>query len=443
VNICAADLSAFALPGSGRLGVGLYVAHLNRWVGDGPFSRDSLLVLRRESMRELKSRETSLLRVLSHLDLSQPTSTSSKEFRRAWEVMTRELPPQNVWKRDRDPMLKDSKTQLRKFYRVFGEALVNLLSLNCDQKAPLQHIQQQCKQDNDEIARFSYSITVNEDDDDDEGKRLGSSRRLMDLNLRKWSPNTKPQLTPPRYGCGSDHEPLIPMNMEMTALLINNKFLGHDPNSMKLRLFSIVPYNADDDRFAISINSEYGVSWHHPFGVEGTDHVELSKWSVMKDCLLANDWCVYLHANAVILKHSSDWLYDKVLELDREKSDVFIHFFSEQFSASLIMKSCEASLSWIDSTMIRGLLAGKKEESELLFTTKHFHWWKEESTRSEFIDRVRSPLVALEYLRGLCRGEQDFKRTTNSSAHHFDVVVVEEEELEVSGDMLDDGLIWN
>lgn len=422
---CAADRSAFALPGSGRLAVGVYVAHLSRWVGDGPWDPQSLLVLRREDLSKHDSRVTALLRVLRHLGLDIPSTNAGlgeEALRRAWDVMVKELPPQNVWKRDRAAMLVETRQVLSEFYVGFGYALARFVSTDCTQLA--SSLLAECEHANKHALLLAYDDATS----DSSGGRVGQSRSSVDYALRKWSPHAIAQFIPPKYGCHSHSEPLVPATAEMTALLINSRQAQHDSLSLRIRFYTVMPFDGDVDRFTVAVNSEYAVGWHHPFVVEGVEHVTLGKWFKMKDCLASSDWCVYVPSNTAILEHSRDWIGEAILRSDRDLK------YARLLEGGIIaLKSCTSSLSLVDS-VLSGL--SRSLEEGALVASFFPAPTTDESPTSCSEDKVKEMATAaeaIELLRQLCKGG-------------LSLAVMTEEVLSIEsarGQKADEELVWN
>jgi hypothetical protein len=110
---CAHDRHEFAVGGTGRLGIGLYVLFIEKWLEH--FSPDQFLVVRLEDYEQ--DPRAYMTTLFNFLGLDEPQE---------WSKILRHV-HLNQHKAPREPLYEDTETILRAFYKPYNELLSQLL----------------------------------------------------------------------------------------------------------------------------------------------------------------------------------------------------------------------------------------------------------------------------------------------------------------------------
>ena len=110
---CAHDRYRFAVGGWGRLAIGLYVLHLEKWLEQ--FDPAQFLLLRLEDFSQ--DPERYMQRVFDFLGVGAPDN---------WGTVLQDKRSNTHWMQ-RDPILEETETLLRDFYRPYNQLLARLV----------------------------------------------------------------------------------------------------------------------------------------------------------------------------------------------------------------------------------------------------------------------------------------------------------------------------
>jgi hypothetical protein len=113
-QMCAHDRYSFGQAGWGRLGIGLYVLFIEKWLEH--FPPNQFLVLRLEDFKI--DPQAYMEKVFSFLDLKEPDE-------HVWTSVLTEKHA-NAHHGDREPLLAETEELLRDFYKPYNDLLAKL-----------------------------------------------------------------------------------------------------------------------------------------------------------------------------------------------------------------------------------------------------------------------------------------------------------------------------